>query len=228
MKRNAYSSAEGSNRSKEKRGGGGAGLHEEKIDVPSLKKRFFELRIKSSDLGPPWVHTSYKEFVEYFRDIPAEKRLKEHNFIVGAYFSYGWMPTMLRLGDDIAKALKALNNARDSEEQISEDEFLTIASVINGSVVGASKLLHFVCPDKYAIWDSRVYRFIFEKKPHRYRLRAPRVYQDYINALHVISSDKSFATTKIAVEKVVGYQLTDLRACELIMFANGKATKNIS
>lgn len=132
---------------------------------------------------------------------------------------------MLRLGKDVSAAIQAVNKARSLPQPIKEEEFLTIASVINGSVVGASKLLHFICPVKYAIWDSRVYRFIFEEEPYQYRLEAPLIYREYLNALRVIVSSSSFARTKDAVEKAVGYRVTDLRACELIMFANGKAQK---
>lgn len=199
-----------------------------KIDVARLERRFFEAGNTTSDIGPSWVHTSYREFVDYFQRIPPGEPLTLHNFIVGAYFSYGWMPTMLRLGENVSAAIQAVNKARDLAHPISEEEFLTIAAVINGSVVGASKLLHFVCPDKYAIWDSRVYRFIFEEEPYQYRLETPQVYQEYLNALRVIASSGSFTGTKIIVEKTVGYQVTDLRACELIMFANGKAQKQTS
>lgn len=203
----------------------GAKPSSEKIDVASLERRFFKAASKTSDFGPSWVHASYKEFVGYFRSIPKEKPLTDHNFIVGAYFSYGWMPTMLRLGENVSAAIQAVNKARALAHPISEEEFLTIAAVINGSVVGASKLLHFICPNKYAIWDSRVYRFIFKEEPYYYRLEAPQVYQEYLNALRVIASSRSLNGTKDAVEKAVGYQVTDLRACELIMFANGKAQK---
>ena len=194
-----------------------------KIDVAKLERRFFEAANTTSDIGPSWVHTSYREFVDYFQRIPSGEPLTFHNFIVGAYFSYGWMPTMLRLGENVSAAIQAVNKARSLAQPISEEEFLTIASVINGSVVGASKLLHFICPDKYAIWDSRVYRFIFEEEPYQYRLEAPQIYREYLNALRVIVSSSFFAGTKDAAEKAVGYPVTVLRACELIMFANGKA-----
>lgn len=195
------------------------------INVASLERRFFKAANKTSDFGPSWVHASYKEFVGYFRSVPKKKTLTAHNFIVGAYFSYGWMPTMLRLGDNISAALKAINKARSSTRDISEKEFLEIAAVINGSVVGASKLLHFICPNKYAIWDSRVYRFIFKEEPSTHRLSKPRVYQDYLDALRVLTTNSSFQRAKDAVVQAVGYRMSYLRACELIMFANGKKKK---
>lgn len=203
----------------------GAKPSSEKIDVASLERRFFKAASKTSDFGPSWVHASYKEFVGYFRSIPKEKPLTDHNFIVVAYFSYGWMPTMLRLGENVSAAIQVVNKARSLPQSINEEEFLTIASVINGSVVGASKLLHFICPEKYAIWDSRVYRFIFKEEPSTHRLSKPHAYQDYLDALRVLTKSSSFQRAKVSVVKAVGYRITDLRACELIMFANGKKKK---
>lgn len=196
-----------------------------KIDVASLKQRFFEAADRTSDFGPSWVHASYREFVGYFSSIPNEKPLTDHNFIIGAYFSYGWMPTMLRLGENVSAAIQVVNKARSLPQPINEEEFLTIASVINGSVVGASKLLHFICPDNYAIWDSRVYRFIFKEEPSTHRLSKPHAYQEYLDALRVLTKSSSFQRAKVSVVKAVGYRITDLRACELIMFANGKNEK---
>jgi hypothetical protein len=195
----------------------------DKMDIVELKNRCIQAVDQNSDFGPSWVHNSYKELVKYFESVSSEKPLTAHHFFIGAYFSYGWMPTMLRVTGCIDDALKAVNKARASKQSISEAEFMTIASVINGSVVGASKLLHFICPDKYAIWDSRVYRFIFQREPYQYRLEAPLIYQEYLDTLKKITSDSEFSRVKILVEKSIGYVVTDLRACELIMFSNGKA-----
>ncbi len=44
-------------------------------------------------------------------------------------------------------------------------EFLNIMkSKINNSIVGGSKFLHFINPEKYAIWDSKVYKSLFGKR----------------------------------------------------------------
>lgn len=196
-----------------------------KIDVQCLKKRFFGSEKTIQGAGPSWVHSSYKEFITYFESIFPGEPLTIHNFIVGAYFSYGWMPTMLRIGEELSAALEVVNKARSSKQKINEQEFKTIASVLNGSFVGTSKLLHFIRPDKYAIWDSRVYRFIFKKTPHHYQLNSFYIYQDYLCALQEIIRDKSFSNIKSTLEKFIKYPVTDLRACELYMFINGKSHK---
>ena len=50
-----------------------------------------------SDKGSSYIR-SYKEFLKYFTDLES---IDIHNFIIGAHFVYGWMPTILTLrGED--------------------------------------------------------------------------------------------------------------------------------
>jgi hypothetical protein len=91
-------------------------------------------------------------------------------------------------------------------------------------VVGASKLLHFISPNKYAIWDSRVYRYLHQKTPYPHRLRAPNAYWDYLNFLNVLAEDSRFEAFWWKVVAAVGYAVTDKRACELLMFSKGEFT----
>ena len=81
--------------------------------------------------------------------------------MIGRFMTYGWMPTILdELGelDDVSKEgnlVKYLNKAKHhKKERLNIREIEHIASCINNSVVGASKLLHFINPNVYAIWDS--------------------------------------------------------------------------
>lgn len=197
-------------------------MKKDKIDKKDLWKRFIGFAENTNDLGPRWIHESYKEFIKYFESIPKNEKISKQQFIIGSYFTYGWMPTMLKLGSNIKSAIEAVNLARESRNIISQKEFQAIAYIINGSVVGASKLLHFVNPKKYAIWDSRVYRFIFQEEAYQYRLEAPDLYHEYLNSLKFIIEKREFLEIKNKVDETVGYEVTEMRACELIMFSNGK------
>lgn len=168
--------------------------------------------------GEQWIHFSYKEFLEFFR---SKKDLTPHDLIIGAYFTYGWMPTMLELKGDI-NVVTAIANKVRREEGISRDEFNCFARSINGSVVGASKLLHFICPNKHAIWDSRVYRYLHQEAPYQYRLEASNAYWNYLAFLDVLIKDSRFQAFKRKVDVAVGYTVTNKRACELLMFVKGK------
>ena len=65
-------------------------------------------------------------------------------------------------GDMLTKAKQGL--------RLEAWEIDALAGLVNNSVVGASKLLHFVAPQTYAIWDSKVYAFVHERRPHHYRV----------------------------------------------------------
>lgn len=83
-------------------------------------------------------------------------------FALLALIAYGWMPRVVRLEPKyIFEARKALNGARKrrtSSHTENADIVEPVAACIR-SVVGASKLLHFVNPHRFPIWDSRVEGF---------------------------------------------------------------------
>ena len=172
----------------------------------------------TTSFGEDWIHLSYKEFLAFFS---SKKELTPHDLVIGAYFTYGWMPTMLELKGDINEVAAIANKAR-KKEGISRADFSRLADAINGSVVGASKLLHFICPEDHAIWDSRVYRYLHQEAPWQHRLEAPNAYWDYLSFLAALATDSRFKAFKMKVNGAVGYTVTDKRACELLMFTKGK------
>ena len=66
---------------------------------------------------------------------------------------------------------------------LSGTEIADLATLVNNSLVGASKLLHFVAPNTYSIWDSKVFSFVHEKRPHNYRVNDVGAYQGYLALL---------------------------------------------
>jgi hypothetical protein len=75
------------------------------------------------------------------------------------------MPTILNLRGNLEEVVTIASRVKQSQ-QIADEELRTVAITINGSVVGASKFLHFISPEDHAIWDSRVYRYLHEKEPY--------------------------------------------------------------
>ncbi len=163
------------------------------------------------------MHRSYKEFLLYFRQ---RKTLSEHDVVIGAYFTYGWMPTILGLRGELSAVVAIANEVR-AGHPVTERKIKVVALAINGSVVGASKVLHFIDPERHAIWDSRVYRYLHRQPPYQYRLEAPAAYPEYLKCLDLAKDDR-FAATRAQVEQVVGYAVTDKRAAELVMYHNGQ------
>ena len=63
---------------------------------------------------------------------------------------------------------------------ISTQELQILKNAFNNSLVGVSKLLHFIQPEKYAIWDSRVFRFLSGNEPHVSIFKQPETYLSYL------------------------------------------------
>lgn len=71
--------------------------------------------------------------------------------IIGISFTYSWMPTILKSMklENTEKAIILLNKVKRGKI-LSVDELLILKETFNNSLVGSSKLLHFINPEKYA------------------------------------------------------------------------------
>ena len=101
-------------------------------------------------------HKSCFHFINYFA---GRNEITEQDLVIGSNFTYGWMPTILKFkSEDFELAVSALNRAK-AAARISSADIMVLKGLINNSLVGVSKLLHFINPQVYAIWDSRVCNF---------------------------------------------------------------------
>ncbi|MDV7876632.1 hypothetical protein [Pseudomonas aeruginosa] len=155
--------------------------------------------------------------------------LDEQAFVCGAHMVYGWMPTILEIhiseSIDVHAGVALLNKARIAG-RLSCEEIEQLANLINHSVVGASKLLHFVNPEAFAIWDSKIYHFLRRKAPHAYRVNSASEYEAYLDQLRRLQQDDRFPVLHASVNRKMGYAVSPLRALEVVMFLNSPgATK---
>jgi hypothetical protein len=134
---------------------------------------------------------------------------------------YGWMPTILEVSpidDAIDRAVGILNLVRQGAA-IGCDEMDGLKIAINNSVVGASKVLHFLKPDTYPIWDSVVYEFI-HGEGSQYQMGKAENYLDYMAACQRVASDKGFVPAHESMNRKMGYEVSKIRALELIMYVS--------
>lgn len=154
--------------------------------------------------------------------------LDEQAFVCGAHMVYGWMPTILEIhiseSVDVHAGVALLNKARIAG-RLSCEEIEQLASLVNRSVVGASKLLHFVNPEAFAIWDSRIYRFLHQgqRAAHAYRVNNAGEYEAYLSLLQRLQQDDRFPELHASVNRKMGYAVSPLRALEVVMFLNSPA-----
>lgn len=166
---------------------------------------------------------AYPEFIKYFEtNSPIEK----HNLIIGSHFIYGWMPTILTLKlNNTDNVLEQFNKAKNGII-LNEAELEMLKTCINNSMVGLSKLLHFINPEKYAIWDSRIYRYITGKKQH-YSINNIQNYLDYLGKMVEITHHNKFDQFYESMNKhFENYSITPLRSIEIVMFMKDKQLNN--
>jgi len=163
-------------------------------------------------------YISYPEFLKYFSDL---KTITRHNLIIGINFTYGWMPTIFDFrSDKFDKALDILNEAKNGNTPTT-DGLILLKGLLNNSLVGTTKLLHFINPDNFSIWDSRVYRYLTGKEPHDNRIGNCNAYLDYLKFCEHLAKQKEFKALQKKIEMQIGYSMTPFRIAELVMYSNG-------
>lgn len=137
--------------------------------------------------------------------------------------TYGWMPTILGpfepenfRRDTPVAAIRDLGGTEAAREFI---EAMDERAPINGSWVGTSKLLHFLRPDLFPIWDSRVAERFGLKWPHQVNKKATYLhYFDFVQE-ELERGYPWVAEVVQAIEAGHGYIPTDVRCLELMLFA---------
>lgn len=159
---------------------------------------------------------TYTEFIKYFEKINSGN-INEHNLIIASHFVYGWMPTIIHLNlEQKDKVLFLLNAVKDGHI-LTVSELEILKKSINNSLVGLSKLLHFINPKNYAIWDSRIFRYLTEKKS-TYGIDRPQLYLDYLTGIKNISENKNYRKLHDSISRNFEYDIYPTRAIEITMF----------
>ncbi len=139
--------------------------------------------------------TTYGSMLEFTK---RNKSKFDKTTLIGlAHMAYGWMPTMIQ---NIT-----IKDFSDWENLINagslESDFLKkVMNLTNDSIVGASKLLHFLNPDLYPIYDSRVYKTILRKEKHNLSKDVEN-YICYTKKLRLLSKESKGNPTFSKIEK---------------------------
>lgn len=199
---------------------------------------------------------TYDRFLQYFRDRPASQPLTEQDLFVGFAMAHSWMATIKQLDpstDTIRSAVESLNRVRSMKPEtlglhgvdqgrMPLEQLGQVESLIQplrqflGSVVGTSRLLHFLNPLVFPIWDSVIHRYCDRRAPHATSDSLNR-YLEYTYDVHSLIHHPDFdrlvyAPLSKALEQA--YQAVSkqyrtpqtmgkVRAVEFVMFFGGKA-----
>ena len=183
--------------------------------------KFFQ-DCKSFIVDKQTYDVSYPEFLRYFSDI---KVVTRHNLIIGINFTYGWMPTIFDFrSDNFDEAIEILNNAqKGSIPTVMQLE--SLKGLFNNSLVGTSKLLHFINPDKFAIWDSRVYHYLTGEIAYNHRIGNCESYLSFLAFCKYLAERDEYEELHNSICKKHGYVMTKFRTIEMVMYVNGGKVK---
>lgn len=143
-----------------------------------------------------------------------------------AVMTYGWMPRVLRLDLQHARAAaQALHAAREATPATMRQlDIAPIASSVR-SVVGASKMLHFVNPQVYPIWDSRIEAMRLGGAAGMAHMGIADHYWRYCDDVHRLRGEAGFRDfhaqmqaaldARLRREGLPAYAITEVRAIEL-------------
>lgn len=124
------------------------------------------------------------------------------------------MPTILDFRTDhFEVAVNYLERAR-MDHHLGVAEVGSLAALINNSMVGASKLLHFAAPEHYAIWDSRVAKYLGATVAGR--AAGADQYMCYNDCCRSIASSREATLLAADLSAHLGCSLSGLRALELV------------
>jgi hypothetical protein len=175
------------------------------ININDLMSKVKDIDLQANDPG----HILYFEFLKYFED---RKEITKHDFLIAISFTYSWMPTMLwrsmKVCPDIDRAAKIIQQVRKSREELDTSKLSKLKDVINNSLIGTSKVLHFASPELYPIVDSRVCKYLNNNIP----MNSPCGYLSYCSECrNVIASSEFLRLSKIIKKETIFNQFTSLR-----------------
>lgn len=189
--------------------------------IEHLENRYNVVFKKRTGVGLPGDWQTYFHYVDYFKTTAS---IDEHQFYIATGFVYGWMPTMLKKINYNQDVEDILNKVLQ-RDKLDESNLVTLTKAVNNSLVGVSKLLHFIAPEKYPIWDSRVYFSLFRKQYYS-KGNTNRLYLRYTQNCREIAEDPKYDNLH---QKIMAYinsphkeKITKIRTIELLLYLHGQ------
>lgn len=157
---------------------------------------------------------SYPLLMDWFQN----SEITGTNICLGIHLIYGWMPKIPVIGEITSDQIDLLKDVKNNSYQLKDDELSVLIPLTNNSVVGISKYLHFLCPEKYAIWDSKIANNTLHKYSYS-KCKSPVYYNDYLELLNqtIKNQETEFSQLRKKVYNRIG-SVSDLRVIELALY----------
>jgi hypothetical protein len=196
-----------------------------KAEIKRIKKQqLCDLKKKAASFEQDVsYHVSYQHYINFsnFHEVNNEQLIQV------AGLAYSWMPTTISIVEvDLKKSVDAINNLISCNPNIDIGQIENAASFLGGSVIGLSKILHFIRPEIFPIYDTAIYCFIYGKnnRPGYSTVnRADRLIA-YFQDMGCLKEDcdiKKFVADDIIkpIQEKYNYQVSTIRAIELAIFS---------
>lgn len=165
--------------------------------------------------------TSYSFMLKFAQRV--KKDLDKIALIGLAHMAYGWMPTMIRhIRSDFNLAVWKKKIEKGSLEK---DFLEEVMALTNDSIVGTSKLLHFLNPEMYPIYDSKVYTSVTNEDKHNLSKDIDNFveYSERLRDFAKYNKSDIAIIRKILVEKdYIPQDSSDIRVLEACLYASAK------
>ena len=168
-------------------------------------------------------HCTYPYLLQFAESV---EEFDPNTFVQIAHMAYGWMPTRLtQSGSDesFLHCAQILNCAK-KDGGLPGRSLEMLAASINNSIIGASKVLHFVNPTNFAIWDRHVFRAIHKRRHSADDIKSADNYAAYLTWLGELTDDRRFTPIYGGICEALGYEVTKLRAAEVVLFESSRAS----
>jgi len=136
-----------------------------------------------------------------------------------AHLAYGWMPTILKYNHKLRCEERIFEMAQSNDVSAVRSCLAQIdVSPINNSWVGLSKTLHFMNPEVFPIWDSKIARLFGVTN-----ISNKNAYCNYIRFIHDHKNDSFIDEAIENCEDWPNYHMSRVRTFELLLFTIANA-----
>ncbi len=148
------------------------------------------------------------------------KNFGEKSVPMVAHLVYGWMPKILTYSrkvdqdKEIFKATTASNQA-EAYGVVEKIQF----PPTNNAWVGMSKTLHFLNPNLFPIWDSKVAKVLGVSPT---KMGKKEVYLDYMNFTFSNMNEPFVGVVQEEFKSKTNYEISKVRAVEFTLFVMGE------
>ena len=186
----------------------------------SFDSSVFEKWSKALPLIDPTNHyiRSYPELIDASKCLVEE--FGERAIPMVAYLVYGWMPKILSYSRDTYQDDRIYRGVFAKTE---EDALQVLDSIeyppTNNAWVGMSKTLHFLNPEIFPIWDSKVAKVFGIPTT---QMGKKEVYKNYLSFVSQNVNSSFVDPVRTEFKNVTGYHITKVRAVEFVLFVMGE------